>query len=62
MASEKGKIQVASDKYRQVLHEDEAAAAGTIEWRHGGPPIYDSVNKLFEQGRTKVCVIFFVLF
>lgn len=54
MACEKETIQVASDKYRRFLHEDQAAAAGTIEWRHGGPPIYDSVNNLFEQGRTKV--------
>ncbi|XP_060209256.1 pathogen-related protein [Lycium barbarum] len=53
MASEKETIQMASDKYRQFLHEDHAAA-GTIEWRHGGPPIYDAVNDLFEQGRTKV--------
>lgn len=54
MVDEKEKIKVVSDKYRQFLHEDQAAAIGTIQWRHGGPPIYDSVNKLFEQGRTKV--------
>lgn len=54
MAGEKETIKMASDKYRQFLHEDQAAAEGTIQWRHGGPPIYDSVNKLFEQGRTKV--------
>ncbi|KAK4728025.1 hypothetical protein R3W88_032942 [Solanum pinnatisectum] len=54
MASEKETIKIVSDKYRQFLHEDQAAAAGTIQWRHGDPPSYESVNKLFEQGRTKV--------
>ncbi|XP_055802659.1 pathogen-related protein-like [Solanum dulcamara] len=53
MADEKKTIEVVSDKYRKFLHEDQAAA-GMIHWRHGGPPIYDKVNKLFEQGRTKV--------
>ncbi|KAL2496489.1 pathogenesis-related family protein [Forsythia ovata] len=42
-------IQTAADKYRSFLHEE----AHNTEWRHGGPPIYDDVNKLFEQGRTK---------
>lgn len=54
MAGEKETIKVVSDKYRLFLHEDQAAAAGTIQWRHGDPPSYESVNKLFEQGRTKV--------
>ena len=42
-------VQVAGDKYRSFLHED----ADKVEWRHGGPPIYDSINKIFEEGRTK---------
>ncbi|OIT01861.1 PREDICTED: pathogen-related protein [Nicotiana attenuata] len=56
MEGEKESIKVASDKYRKFLHEEQAAAAaaGSIQWRHGDPPIYDAVNNLFEQGRTKV--------
>ncbi|KAL3353268.1 hypothetical protein AABB24_020985 [Solanum stoloniferum] len=54
MADEKETIKNVRDKYRLFLHEDQAAAAGTIQWRHGDPPSYESVNKLFEQGRTKV--------
>ncbi|XP_055804864.1 pathogen-related protein-like [Solanum dulcamara] len=54
MAGEKETMKVVSDKYRRFLREGHVAAAGTIQWRHGVPPIYDSVNKLFEQGRTKV--------
>lgn len=41
---------VSGDKYRSFLLE----VAGTTQWRHGGPPTYDAVNKLFEEGRTKV--------
>ncbi|KAK7272589.1 hypothetical protein RJT34_29286 [Clitoria ternatea] len=37
------------DKYRSFLHDE----GENIEWRHGGPPTYDEVNKLFEEGRTK---------
>jgi len=55
MAGEKETTKVAIDKYRRFLHEDHVAAAGTMGWRHGNPPIYDSVNNVFEQGRTKVC-------
>ncbi|XP_027356284.1 pathogen-related protein-like isoform X2 [Abrus precatorius] len=40
---------VPRDKYRSYLYDE----ADTIQWRHGGPPIYDDVNKLFEDGRTK---------
>ncbi|OWM88583.1 hypothetical protein CDL15_Pgr002350 [Punica granatum] len=40
-----------ADKYRSFLYE--GAAEGT-QWRHDGPPTYDSVNLLFEQGRTKM--------
>ena len=45
-------VQGAGDKYRSFLHED----ANKVEWRHGGPPIYDSINKIFEEGRTKVLI------
>ncbi|OMO92503.1 hypothetical protein COLO4_17534 [Corchorus olitorius] len=44
-----GDIKVAGDKYRSILDEE----SHNIEWRHGGPPIFDTVNELFEQGRTK---------
>ncbi|GAV60708.1 hypothetical protein CFOL_v3_04237 [Cephalotus follicularis] len=50
MASEgETSIKIASDKYRSFLHDE----AENIQWRHGGPPTYDSVNQLFEEGRTK---------
>ncbi|XP_054799930.1 pathogen-related protein-like [Prosopis cineraria] len=39
------------DKYRTYLHGD---AEKNTEWRFGAPPNYDVVNKLFEEGRTKV--------
>ncbi|KAF5203294.1 hypothetical protein FRX31_007119, partial [Thalictrum thalictroides] len=39
-----------TDKYRTYMNEDEVK---NTQWRHGGPPIYDSVNKLFDQERTK---------
>lgn len=45
-------IEIAADKYRSFLHDE----SKNTEWRHGGPPIYDVVNKLFEEGRTKVCL------
>ncbi|XP_006367889.1 pathogen-related protein-like [Solanum tuberosum] len=54
MAGEKETTKVAIDKYRRFLHEDHVAGAGTMGWRHGSPPIYDSVNNVFDQGRTKV--------
>jgi len=41
---------MAKDRYRSFLHDE----PDNIEWRHGGPPTYDVVNKLFEEGRTKV--------
>ncbi|KAK6229304.1 hypothetical protein SCA6_018255 [Theobroma cacao] len=37
------------DKYRSFLHDE----ADSVQWRHGGPPTYDAVNQLFEEGRTK---------
>lgn len=40
---------MAKDKYRSFLHDE----PDNIQWRHGGPPTYDDVNKLFEEGRTK---------
>ncbi|KAJ7959247.1 pathogen-related protein-like [Quillaja saponaria] len=39
------------DKYRTYLHGD---AEKNTKWRYGAPPNYDVVNKLFEEGRTKV--------
>ena len=39
------------DKYRSFLHGD--GEKNTV-WRHGAPPNYDLVNKLFEEERTKV--------
>lgn len=41
---------MAKDKYRSFLHDE----PDNIQWRHGGPPTYDDVNKLFEEGKTKV--------
>ncbi|KAG6577036.1 hypothetical protein SDJN03_24610, partial [Cucurbita argyrosperma subsp. sororia] len=38
------------DKYRASLHLE----GPTVEWRMGKPPNYEAVNKLFEEGRTKV--------
>ncbi|KAL5564886.1 hypothetical protein UlMin_028050 [Ulmus minor] len=50
MATEKVSDKKAvGDKYRSFLDDEE----NNIEWRHGGPPTYDSVNQLFEQGRSK---------
>ncbi|KAK6911256.1 hypothetical protein RJ641_023349 [Dillenia turbinata] len=43
-------IQVEGEKYRSFLNGEEEK--NTL-WRHGAPPIYDAVNKLFEQGRTR---------
>lgn len=42
---------VEGDKYRSYIHGD---AEKNTEWRFGSPPNYDIVNKLFEEGRTKV--------
>lgn len=38
------------DKYRTYLYGEEK----DTKWRFGAPPNYDVVNKLFEEGRTKV--------
>ncbi|KAL9366620.1 hypothetical protein Peur_037819 [Populus x canadensis] len=51
MATEEvGTIKKVGDKYRSFLHED---TENTTQWRHGGPPNFDTVNQLFEEGRTK---------
>ncbi|XP_002526153.2 pathogen-related protein [Ricinus communis] len=39
------------DKYRSHLDGEEEK---NTKWRFGGPPNYDIVNKLFEEGRTQV--------
>ncbi|OVA03488.1 hypothetical protein BVC80_1473g10 [Macleaya cordata] len=39
------------DKYRSYLHGE---GEMNTRWRYGAPPNYDLVNKLFEEGRTKV--------
>ncbi|EOY13327.1 Uncharacterized protein TCM_031874 [Theobroma cacao] len=53
MASEKQQetmAKIVGDKYCSILNE----VSENIEWRHGGPPIFDAVNKLFEEGRANV--------
>ncbi|KAK9204175.1 hypothetical protein WN943_014433 [Citrus x changshan-huyou] len=42
-------MEVAGDKYRSILNDE----AKSMQWRHSGPLIFDKVNKLFEEGRTK---------
>lgn len=42
---------VERDKYRYHL---DAEGEKNTKWKFGAPPNYDVVNKLFEQGRTKV--------
>lgn len=50
---------VKEDKYRTYLQGDEER---NTKWRFGAPPNYDVVNKLFEDGKTKVvCVCVFFL-
>ncbi|KAJ6950052.1 hypothetical protein NC651_003892 [Populus alba x Populus x berolinensis] len=48
--AEEALVKKAGDKYRSFLHDE---AENITQWRHGGPPTYDSVNQLFEEGRTK---------
>ena len=43
------------DKYRSHLNDE--GEKNTI-WRFGAPPNYDAVNKLFEEGRTKVSLLY----
>ncbi|RDY08723.1 hypothetical protein CR513_07025 [Mucuna pruriens] len=42
---------VGEDKYRSYLSDDREK---NTKWKYGAPPNYDVVNKLFEEGRTKV--------
>jgi len=42
---------VEGDKYRSYLSGE---GEKNTQWRYGGPPNYDVVNKLFEEGRTKI--------
>ena len=39
------------EKYRSFLDSENAK---DVQWRFGAPPNYDIVNKLFEEGQTKV--------
>ncbi|KAE8100457.1 hypothetical protein FH972_018353 [Carpinus fangiana] len=39
------------DKYRSYLHGE---GERNTKWKYGAPPNYDVVNKLFEEGRTKI--------
>ncbi|XP_073008868.1 pathogen-related protein-like [Typha latifolia] len=41
---------VEGDKYRSFMYGE--SEKNTV-WRYGGPPNYDTVNKLFEEGRTQ---------
>ncbi|CAH9107608.1 unnamed protein product [Cuscuta europaea] len=45
------RLEKAGDKYRSILAHE---SSENIHWRHGAPPIYHHVNKLFEDGRTQV--------
>ncbi|KAL3736138.1 hypothetical protein ACJRO7_025139 [Eucalyptus globulus] len=49
MAKQVEDVKVGADRYRLILSEE----TENTRWRHGGPPIFDAVNKLFEEGRTK---------
>ncbi|GLU07049.1 hypothetical protein SLE2022_240270 [Rubroshorea leprosula] len=42
---------VEGDKYRSFIHGE---GEKNTKWRYGAPPNYDVVNKLFEEGRTKI--------
>lgn len=46
---------VKEDKYRTYLRGDEEK---NTKWIYGAPPNYDVVNKLFEDGKTKVSFSF----
>lgn len=51
MATDKDKK---GDKYRSHIYGE---GEKNTEWRYGAPPNYDIVNKLFEEGKTKVSII-----
>ena len=40
-----------AEKYRSFMNEEDVK---NINWRYGSTPNYDVVDKLFEEGRTKV--------
>ncbi|KAH7510877.1 hypothetical protein FEM48_ZijujUnG0075600 [Ziziphus jujuba var. spinosa] len=42
---------VETDKYRSYLYGE---GEKSTKWRYGAPPNYDIVNRLFEEGRTKI--------
>lgn len=46
------------EKYRSFL---DAENVKDVQWRFGTPPNYDVVDKLFEEGRTKVIFTFLLL-
>lgn len=46
---------IKGDKYRSFIYGDDEK--DTV-WRYGTPPNYDVVNKLFEEGRTQVMILF----
>ncbi|KAH0976722.1 hypothetical protein GBA52_026441 [Prunus armeniaca] len=46
-----GSSDVEGDKYRSYLSGE---GEKNTTWRFGAPPSYDVVNKLFEEGRTKI--------
>lgn len=48
-----GDVDVVVDKYRTFMYGE---GEKDTQWRHGGPPTYDLVNQVFEEGRTKVCI------
>ncbi|KAB5534548.1 hypothetical protein DKX38_017634 [Salix brachista] len=48
--AEEALIKQSGDIYRSILHD---GTDNTTQWRHGAPPTFDSVNQLFEEGRTK---------
>lgn len=47
-------LKLAADKYRSILNDEKT---GNIRWRYGGPPIFDTVNKLFEEERTHYLIL-----
>lgn len=44
-------VESEGDKYRSYMYGE--GEKDTV-WRYGSPPNYDTVNKLFEEGRTQV--------
>ncbi|XP_059444448.1 pathogen-related protein-like [Corylus avellana] len=49
-AEEAAAAKIMGNKYRSFLYGE---GEKSTEWRHGGPPAFDEVDKLFEEGRTK---------